>query len=207
MRKTIPKDEVVPETMADDIFKNQLDDKYAEQWTDQGGIGLAEVIYQQLQDKYARPTEFSKPSGEFIKLPPSKGVSADKGAGAPQVKTVGLVGVKKDIFENADKNLFIVKKTEGGFDIRSREPLAEHVHLRSPMSGVILQAAALEDGRQLVTIKHDEGLVSQFVHTGHNRVKTNVRVAAGEVIADLPASQKGEGANVVFGLRKAANLE
>jgi murein DD-endopeptidase MepM/ murein hydrolase activator NlpD len=207
MRKTIPKDEVVPETMADDIFKNQLDDKYAEQWTDQGGIGLADVIYQQLQDKYARPTQFSKPSGEFINLPPPKAAPVDIGAGAPQVKPLILAGAKKDIFENADKSLFIVKKTERGFDIRSREPLAEHVNLRSPMNGVVLQAAALEDGRQLVTIKHDEGLVSQFVHTGHNRVKTNVRVAAGEVIADLPASQKGEGANVVFGLRKAANLE
>src|ERR1700733_13323361 len=66
MRKTVPKDEVVPETMADDIFKNQLDDQYADTWTEKGGIGLADVIYEQLQEKYAKPTEFSKPSGEFI---------------------------------------------------------------------------------------------------------------------------------------------
>jgi Rod binding domain-containing protein len=200
MRKTVPKDEVVPETMADDIFKNQLDDKYAEQWTEKGGIGLADIIYQQLQEKYAKPTEFRKPSGEFLQLP------------ATPLKVVGQNRASQkasntDIFEKADKNLFMVKADGSRLSIKSREPLAEHVNLRSPMSGVVLQAAALEDGREMVVIKHDEGLVSQFVHTGHNHVKNNVRVVAGEVIADLPPSQKGEGANVVFELRKAANLE
>ena len=122
---------------------------------------------------------------------------------------VGLIPKSKmrDIFDRADKDLFVAKKGPNGLDIKSREPLPERVDIRAPLSGLVLQASALEDGRQLVVIKHDEGLVSQFIHTGRNNVKSNTRVAAGDVIAELPPSQKGESANVFFGLRKAADLE
>src|ERR1700676_4446548 len=47
MRKTVPKDELIPETMADNIFRDQLDGEYADKWTNNGGIGLADVIYDQ----------------------------------------------------------------------------------------------------------------------------------------------------------------
>ena len=77
----------------------------------------------------------------------------------------------------------------------------------SPFSGTVLQAASLDDGRQMVVLRHDQGLISRFVHTGVNRVKNDMAVAAGEIIAELPASQKGESANVVFELRQTPKTE
>src|ERR1700733_15423656 len=52
MRKTVPKDELLPESMTEDIFKEQLDGEYADKWVQNGGIGLADIIYDQLEQRY-----------------------------------------------------------------------------------------------------------------------------------------------------------
>jgi Rod binding domain-containing protein len=211
MRKTVPKDELVGEGMADGIYREQLDNEYADNWVNQGGIGLADMIYEQLQQKYGNlPTLQKINHGEVLPL-------AQNGANQrPQMGTqnsnlnaVSTAGEKqiereqkpRDILARADKDLFLGKKTPGGYLLKSKEPLPENVGLRSPLPGIVLQSASLGDGREMVVVKHDKGLVSQFVHSGHNRVKTNTQVAAGEVIAELPPSQKGEAAKVFFGLR------
>ncbi len=196
MRKTVPKDELLPESMTEDIFKEQLDGEYADKWVQNGGIGLADIIYDQLEQRYGPVKQIPPAKGEIFPLQ-TQGAATTKQHKSPM----------HDIFARADKDLFIAKKGPNGFNIKSREPLPERVDIRSPLSGLVLQASALEDGRQLVVIKHDEGLVSQFIHTGRNNVKSNTRVAAGDVIAELPPSQRGESANVFFGLRPRADLE
>ena len=37
---------------AEKIFTDQLDDQYADQWTKSGGIGMSQLIYDQLMEKY-----------------------------------------------------------------------------------------------------------------------------------------------------------
>lgn len=192
MRKTIPKDELLSESMTEDIFKEQLDGEYADKWVANGGIGLADIIYDQLEQRYGSVKQVPPAKGEIFPLPQTSARPMHQ---------------MRDIFERADKDLFMAKKGPNGFEIKSREPLPERVDIKAPLSGLVLQASALEDGRQLLVIKHDEGLVSQFIHTGRNSVKSNTRVAAGDVIAELPPSRKGESANVFFGLRKQAELE
>lgn len=205
MRKTVPQDELLGNSMADDIFRDQLDDKYADQWVDQGGIGLADMIYNQLYEKYgpqAHQQQHGKAPGEFLRVP--------QGAGATSSGTPGRQVLKngpRDILSQADKSLFLMKMSQNGFTMKSKEPLPEQVGLRSPFSGTVLQAASLDDGRQMVVVRHDQGLISRFVHTGVNRVKNDMAVSAGEIIAELPASQKGESANVVFELRQASKPE
>jgi flagellar protein FlgJ len=187
MRKTVPKDDLVENSMADDIFREQLDDHYADTWTGQGGVGIADMIYDQLQDKYGKQKSIMLPKGPGEVLPLK--------ASAPQIKSSDK---HHDIFASADKSLFLAKPMQGGFDIKAKDPLPERVDIKTPMSGIILQTAALEDGREMIVVKHDEGLVSQFVHTGRTLVKINDRVTAGDTIAVLPPSQKGELAKVNF---------
>lgn len=52
MRKASPENEFMPPSMAEKIFKEQLDDEYVDQWVDSGGVGFADVIYNQLMEKY-----------------------------------------------------------------------------------------------------------------------------------------------------------
>jgi Rod binding domain-containing protein len=219
MRKTVPKDGLVDESMADDIFKDQLDDQYAEQWVGQGGIGLADMIYDQLYEKYgpgpAQPLQALNKSSSGMKGLQPQTNRASQAQGAPSItppknlakNSVNSEAKPHDIMSNTDKKLFVMKLDPGVMTLKSKEPLPEKVSLRSPLDGVVLQAAALEDGRQMVVLRHDQGLVTRFVHSGDNRVKNNMKVAAGEVIAELPASKKGEGANVVFELRQTPKTE
>jgi Rod binding domain-containing protein len=213
MRKTVPKDELLGESMTESVFRDQLDGEYADSWVNKGGIGLADMIYDQLYEKYGNATTLQrKGPSEVLPLSKNHGSNIIEGQGVRAQGSAGPAGAgqparagdrPRDILTAADKNLFLAKRGQGGFVLKSREPLPEAVGLRSPLSGVVLQAAALEDGRQMVVVKHDQGLISQFVHTGRNRVTINNRVDAGQVIAELPPSQNGEVAKVFFGLRPA----
>lgn len=190
MRKTVPDDGLMPASMGEKIFRDQLDDQYADLWVNQGGIGLAEMIYDQLEQKKGLvPGARATKPGEFLPLTKN-----------PNEKP-------KDILSTEDGKLFLAKKTNGEIHLLSKEGLKSSVALRSPLPGVVLQAAALEDGRQALVVKHDNGLVSQFVHNGDNRVKSNTVVAPGDVIAELNPSLSNQSANVFFKLRKAAKTE
>jgi Rod binding domain-containing protein len=59
MRKASPEGdhELVPKSMAEKIFSEQLDDKYVDDWVDNGGVGFADVIYKQMMETYFRAPE------------------------------------------------------------------------------------------------------------------------------------------------------
>jgi flagellar protein FlgJ len=191
MRKTVPKDELIPDSMAENIFKEQLDSEYVNKWVDGGGIGLANMIYDQLNDKYGHVQKLSpKAQGEVLPL-----------------KISNHKSLAHDLLTRNDSSLFLMKRLKSGMEIKSSRPLEKNVPLQSPLAGLVLQSAALEDGRQMVVVKHDEGLVTKIVHNGENAVKTGQRVLAGEMLAELVPSQAGVDAKVLFELRKASQSE
>ncbi|RME18588.1 MAG: hypothetical protein D6797_00070 [Bdellovibrio sp.] len=50
MRKTVNRAHAP--SMAEKIFEQKLDEKYVEQWGERGGIGLGEMIYRQLKERF-----------------------------------------------------------------------------------------------------------------------------------------------------------
>src|SRR5690625_3494972 len=55
MRKTVPEDGLIPTNTAENIFEDMLDEEIAKMSSQAGGIGLAEMLYQQLAaDAYGR---------------------------------------------------------------------------------------------------------------------------------------------------------
>lgn len=58
------KDQLIPVSQAEKIYKEQLDQQYVEQWGANGGVGMSDMIYNQLIEKYGpqlglRPEETS----------------------------------------------------------------------------------------------------------------------------------------------------
>ena len=51
MRSTVSFSEMTKPSMAEDIFRSQLDEQYVEAWGDKGGIGLGDIIYESLMDR------------------------------------------------------------------------------------------------------------------------------------------------------------
>ena len=132
MRKTVPQDELLGNSMADDIFREQLDDKYADQWVDQGGIGLADMIYNQLYEKYG-PTRYeraptttreSATGSSFLHVAPSR----LRFEARPQARKNpgGHIADNRprDILSQADKSLFLMKMSQNGFTMKSQERAA-----------------------------------------------------------------------------------
>lgn len=49
MRKSIPKTNLMGEGKEQETFESMLDDERAKAWSQSGGIGLADMMYQQLK--------------------------------------------------------------------------------------------------------------------------------------------------------------
>jgi len=51
MRKSVPKSETEGEGKEKEMFEGMLDDERSKAWSESGGIGLADMMYQQLKQQ------------------------------------------------------------------------------------------------------------------------------------------------------------
>jgi peptidoglycan hydrolase FlgJ len=52
MRQTIGESELQPASMGEKIYRDQLDQNYVEEWSNTGGVGFADMIYNHVMEKY-----------------------------------------------------------------------------------------------------------------------------------------------------------
>jgi peptidoglycan hydrolase FlgJ len=52
MRQATPEAGLIPQNMGEKIFSEQLDNQRVEQWSKSGGVGLADMIYQHVKERY-----------------------------------------------------------------------------------------------------------------------------------------------------------
>lgn len=72
MRRTVPKSKLVKKSYAESYFQNKLDQKYVKAWTNKGGIGLSDIIYNQIQEKITGASRYvARPQGP-LKVSPEK---------------------------------------------------------------------------------------------------------------------------------------
>lgn len=199
MRKTTVGNPLLPNSMGEKIFKEKLDHEYVDMWVNQGGIGLADMVYKQLKKKYgARRTMFAKQKGQAL---PIKERQRLRNAG-PRIKNNPV-----DILRSVDARHFVAKKLGRVYHLKTPKPLRRPIGIRSPLSGVVATATGMKGGRQAIVIKHDKGLVTRLVHNGKTRVKEKQVVSTGENIAFLGGVKKKLVSEVFFELRKASNIE
>jgi flagellar protein FlgJ len=155
MRQTVPENEVLPPSMAEKIFQNQLDEQYVDNWVDRGGVGFADVIYQQIMERFMTPPG-AKPQGPLKPQDPE--------ATSQPIKT-------------QDKDLTIKVKTS------SVKP--SYLEVLSPWSGKILMSSSPEPGLQTVMIDHGGGLNSSLVYKGWIGTREGAEVQAGQKLGGL----------------------
>ncbi|MFN8791423.1 MAG: rod-binding protein [Bdellovibrionales bacterium] len=63
MRSTVQESGLVKVSQGERIFREQLDHEYVEKWGNQGGIGLADMIYDQLVFRYGPKAPMGRPAG------------------------------------------------------------------------------------------------------------------------------------------------
>jgi flagellar protein FlgJ len=131
-------------SMAENIYREQLDEQYVEAWGDKGGVGLSGLIYDQLMERY-----FNSPAGRGLKA---------QGAGIPLTD--------RDI-----SRVVRVKTAEGPGQVPLRIEVAptedgKPAKVQSPWEGKVLTSARLDNGKTALTLGHEGNLRSTFVFQG-----------------------------------------
>lgn len=149
MRATVQESGFIKKNNAEKIFQDQLDGQYADQWVQAGGIGLTDMIHQQLMDKYGERlglrAPIEKPHGpiDLNQKANFSGVTAGQTASAEGAPVTGPVT----------------------FKLQAEDTKAP-VELKSPWAGVLLDKKYLEMDQIQYRIKHDNGLESLILTRG-----------------------------------------
>lgn len=167
MRSTVKEGGFIQSNQAEKIFREQLDDQYVEKWGERGGIGLSNMIYDQLMNKF--------------------GVMM--GIKAPVTKPVGPLAMDEKSnytakpFQHPGKKQAVSYK----FDVPPNAgPPASPGSVSAPWDGVLLGKKNLADDQTMVEIEHDNGLRSQLVFKGGlSKVSTGEKLQAGDTLGFL----------------------
>lgn len=162
MRTTVtPTDEP---SMGQKIYAEQLDQQYVDKWSEKGGIGLSDIIYEQVKERFYpdKSAIGMKPIGP---LPINKGgiqikVDETKPMGIPILNSKGEV--KPDLSYR-----YQIPTGPEGQDLRD---------VTAPWAGEVVQMFQHDD-RQVLKVAHDQGLVSTI-----NYVGTAVALNKGDVV-------------------------
>jgi peptidoglycan hydrolase FlgJ len=166
MRSTITETEAA--SQAQKIFREQMDDEHVEKWGDQGGIGLSDMIYKQLIDKYG-------PSYGITQAP-------EKPRGPIKVDEKSLA-TNPFKMESSQANK---AKTTMTYDLQVAA--LESPEVSSPWKGSLLGVKSLNDDEHLVSLAHDNGLKSQLVFRGS--IEKNLQGAQLQPGAEIQAGQR-----------------
>jgi peptidoglycan hydrolase FlgJ len=173
MRSTVHRDGgLMQPNMAENIFSEQLDQKYVESWADKGGIGLADMIYNQLHERiFPVKKDFSKPQGP---IPLEK-------TGPMQIK-IEKTGEKNPMPIDGNAG-----KAGGQVTFRNEEGVpASAVPVQSPWDGKV-ESFSQADGWSHVSLRHANGLSSQLSYQGSlAALSIGEDVEAGEQVGTLP---------------------
>lgn len=129
-------------SMGEMIYRGELDNQYVESWGDNGGVGLADLIYDQVMEKYFNSTQGRSLKGQPIPITDrdvSNVVRMKSEAGA------GQVPLKLELRESPD----------GGPG-----------HIKAPWSGEVVSNVRLDGGKTALTLQHGPDLRSTLVFQG-----------------------------------------
>lgn len=180
MRASVGESEFMPAGFAEKYYREQLDHQYVESWGDQGGIGLGQLIYDQLVSKYGEALGLKLPnSNSKGPLPLSQ---KDQWGARMEPKDKSIVFTKKEAVHSgtsidSDVSGGIIPaenvKAVGEVGVTSKlnKPLLRHEKLassngpssfESPWVGRWLGSFVLDNGLKVAKIQH-EGFQSLLV--------------------------------------------
>lgn len=182
MRSTVDRSSLTEPSMAEKIYSEKLDDQYVETWAAKGGVGLADIIYNQIHERF-----FNAGSG-MRSIKPQGPVQIQKGTTikidethAPHAGGIPIVKPQSSLPRNEMSVLFGF--TEGGGSAKA---------VTNPFDGEILQLFRVGEDRQVVKLAHDDGLVSTISFLGQmSKVSKGERIAAGQKLGTISPDASG----------------
>lgn len=175
MRSTVGESGLIKQNPMEKMFREELDAEHVGSWGSKGGVGMADLIYNNLIDRFG-PQLGLKPAV----AKPVGPIALDKTVESPIVARV----------PSARKDEMMLKLVPG--DKKDTEIL-------SPWKGLLLDSKSLGDDLQYAEIQHDNGLTGRITWKGSaERLKVGQSVEPGEKLGLLSTEAQG----VFWGLRE-----
>ncbi len=173
MRKTVQESGFIKQNNAEKIFRDQLDDQYADEWGKSGGIGLSGLIYDQLMDKFGEQFGLKEKIAKPIGPLPLNVRSQYQGMNTSSAST------KPD--------------QSPEFKIQLQAEGQSPVDIQNPWAGVLLDKKFINMDQMQYRIKHDNGLESTIVARGtglgsEQKLSLGDQIQAGQVLGKAQAS-------------------
>lgn len=169
MRSTVSESGLVKTNQAEKIFRDQLDDEYVNQWNKKGGIGLSDLIYDQLVEKYGaqmgiNKNKLEKPNGPIH-------LSEQDQFRATRIPNPS--GEQKGIQYRLDK------KTGSDSPLAVDSEERPQIQILAPWNGQVVKKYILDGDEQALEISHENGLVSRLNFRGSSQLQIGDQVQAG----------------------------
>ncbi|WP_413583406.1 rod-binding protein [Bdellovibrio sp. HCB288] len=178
MRSTVHESGFIQVNQAEKIFREQLDGEYVDKWSEKGGIGLSNLIYDQLVDRYGAQLGIKK-----NQLKPMGPLALDDKSNftARQFRHPG---------RSADSMSYRISRTAPPV-AGAQAVQADENQVKAPWGGTLRAVRNLVDNQTMVEIEHDNGLKSQVVFKGQmSQIETGKKVQAGETLGILSSDAK-----------------
>jgi peptidoglycan hydrolase FlgJ len=159
MRSTVKnEDGYVKPNFAEKIFSEQLDQQYVEGWSKKGGVGLADMIYTQIREKYfgggtsggVGPGPGSGPGKPMLPIAPKREMH---GLGSPDSVQM--------------KTLPSTSNSKLGYRFEVQDPSRAAFEVQAPLPGKIAKLERLDQGWNTLHLDHGQGLISELTFPGH----------------------------------------
>ncbi|MBC87516.1 MAG: hypothetical protein CL677_10105 [Bdellovibrionaceae bacterium] len=176
MRRTVPESDLVKKNFAQQIYEQKMDENTVEKWTNKGGIGLADLIYNQMHEKMY-PKHMGRAQGPVpIEKPAPMGIEKEQ---EPAFK---IIKPPEGSAEDPTETSFIFQKIQ---TTPGSTPVS------SPWKGTVTNLVPSTDQQLgLITIQHEHGLESKISHRGgiDSNTVVGAQVEAGQKIGEWPDS-------------------
>jgi flagellar protein FlgJ len=157
MRSTTGKtDGIIKQNFAEKIFTEQLDHEYVEGWSKKGGVGLADLVYNQIRERY-----FGTAKKDFGKAPGALPIAPKNDGGMKATDSIQMKSIPINDGAKLEYRFEVQDPTGGGAGSTG----AGHEAV-SPMAGTVTKAQSLGDGWNLVRLDHGQGLQSELTFPG-----------------------------------------
>lgn len=190
MRSTVGESGLVKTNQAEKIFRDQLDDEYVNQWNQKGGLGLSDLIYDQLVEKYGaqmgiNKNKLEKPIGpvqlsaiDQFKISRMPNPAGDQKSiqYRIEINPQSIIGSTKD-------------QVQSPLAVDSEETSAANEVL-APWGGKIVRKLMTQADEQAIEISHDNGLVSRLNFRGQTGLNEGDTIEPGQKIGLLDENSK-----------------
>ena len=175
MRQAVPESDLMKTSFAEKLYRDQLDQQYTNNWSKQGGVGLADLIYNNIKERMAPLVPTARPQGP-LPIPANGKTPVIK---VEELKSLSHIPGEKNIKKQSLNLQLQLTEEPNSF-------LGQSLSITSPWSGKVLDRFQTEDGLSAIQISHPEGFISKIIFPGAlEKITPNQEVQAGQKLGQF----------------------